>query len=786
MRSPTGVWRVPLLVVALWGPAAAAQDTQDTPDTPKAPEVSGVPGAEARRLVSDMLLRRAIATLRDQRTPDVELRDDQQVRADVLLDLAVQLSPDDAELWERKVNLAEQAGDTAGAIAALRRVVDLRPDADARRLRLTLAELAEIDTLDGRLAVLEQRLNELPEGDADGPLRSRLASAAATLARELGDQPAFLKHLKTAVRSDPANGEAAALTWQLARERDASPRNRAAAAINLVRARPLDSDARLILGRALADVAAFEPAAEQFEVAARLPRVGPVPPDYWAAWSGSLIASGRPDDAAALIDRIEAGVTRADAQGNPVGELPIELDLHRRVLHGETEEGTAAYERVTESLRAAIDAGRPGAELDLAWVMAMFGPDTEAVTDLLAGQDRSDPRYLRATGFVYMREGAETWARRSFEAVADDDDVAAYGLALLQGRDDAGRARFVRQVMHDRPGTFGGLLAASQLQEMRRDVMPGREGRAVIDAMNRLPSALWRLDTDRAPWTNVRAEFALTRTPYLLPIRVDLVIQNLLNLPIPLDASVGHGTTGLIGVSAFAAGRPVGDVPPVVVDLGGRLTLGPRERWAVPVRLDRSIFGLFAATQAPSTLTYNATFVTAPRFLPNGAFVAGPLGATDNVRSLQTFAPNYRPDTLGQMADRAASEDERDRFVALAELTRFAPNLRQEGIDSALARRCVEALIGAYDRGDAAQQAWIVLMLPPEPGEPALRTLLEQAQRSGSPLVQVAYLQTHATDADDAALAAMARDGGPAVRRFAEAQAAFLRLPPPPPEAALE
>ncbi|MEM6458758.1 MAG: hypothetical protein AAF710_05135 [Planctomycetota bacterium] len=767
MRPTAGPLWALLLIPGLWGPAAAAQDTAEAP-------------AEARQLVADMLLRLAIATLRDERTADVELRDDQAARADVLLDLAVELSPDDAELWERKVNLAEQAGDTAGVIAALRRVVALRPDADARRLRLTMAELSEIDTLDGRLAVLEQRLAELPGDDeAAGPLRSRLASAAATLARELGDQPTFLKHLKTAVRSDPANGEAATLTWQLALERNAAPRNRAAAAINLVRARPLDSDARLLLGQALAEVAVFDRAAEQFDAAARLPRFGPVPPDYWAAWSGSLIAAGRPDDAAALIDRIEADVTRPDENGNATGELPIELDLHRRVLHGETEAGVAAYGRVAESLRAAIAAGQPGAELDLAWVMAMFGPDTEAVTELLAGQDRSDPRYLRASGFVYLREGAETWARRSFETVADDDDVAAYGLALLQGRDDAGRARFVRQVMHERPGTFGGLLAASQLQEMGRDVMPGRGGQAVVDAMNRLPSSLWRLDTDRAPWTNVRAEFELTRTPYLLPIRVDLVIQNLLNLPIPLDPAVGHGTTGLVTVSPFVAGRPAGVVPPLVVDLGGRLTLRPRERWAVPVRLDRSLFGLFAATRAPSTLTYNASFVTAPSFLASGAFIAGPLGGSDNVRSLQAFAPTYSPDTLAAMADRAGSDDARDRFVALAELARFTPNLGGEGIDPALARRCVEALISAYENGGAVQRAWVVLMLPPGPGDASLRTLLDQAQRSPAPLVQVAYLQSHTADAGDAALAALARDGGPAVRRFAEARAAFLRLPPP-------
>lgn len=751
------------------GPAAAQS----------APAASSVGGSE---LMADMLLRLTLQTLSDDRGQDGALRPDQVARAQVLLDMALELAPDDAELWARRVNLAEQVGDDAGVLRALRRLVELRPDQDAYHLRLIMHELTEVETLDGRLAVLEDHLSR---ADAEGfsePLRSRVASAAAAAAREMGDTDAFLKHLKTAVRADSANGEAAGLTYQLALDRQATPKSVASAAINLVRARPLDSDARLILAQSLANVGVFDRAAEQFNVASRLPRATPISPEYWTMWSASLIAAGQTREAEAMLSEVEKQFNTPVEEGGIGAAMPMELELQRRVMHGDDERGRAAYDRAVATLQAMVEAGNADAKLELAWVTALLGPDTQAVADMLDGQLRTDPRYLRATGFMFMREGAERWARQAFEQIAETDHIGAYGLALLQGRDDAGRARFLRGVLHDWPGTFGGLLAANQLHEMNRDVMPGAEGRAVTDAMNRLPISLWRFDVDRNPWTSLRAQFEASRTSYLEPIHAKLVIQNGLDIPLPIDPATGLGTSAFVSVSAYSGGQSLGQLPPIIADLGGRLTLGPRERWETDIRIDRSMFGLLLTTYATSTLTYNTTFLTNPRYMPNGALIAGPLGGIDTVRSVQAFVPTPTADTLQQWSNDAVNARGIERYTALSGLARLGDSISEAEIDRDLSRACIEALIKAYETAGPNEKAWTLLLLKTNNDRrSAYQTILDQGQRSDDPLVRIAYLIGHTQDPDDQALTTAIRDGAPAVQRFAEGLRDFLRLPPAEP-----
>ena len=736
-------------------------------------------------LMSEMLMRLTLQSLA-QSGPD-GLRPDQITRAEILLELATELSPQDAELWSMRANLARQTGDAATQLSALREYVALRPADDAYYLTLILTELEDIETLDGRLAILEDHLSQAEAEGYTEPLQSRLASAAAVLAQELGDNDRYLKNLIRAVRADPANGEAASMVYQLTQDRGAQPRKVAQAAINLVRARPLDSDSRLLLGQSLSEVAVFDRACEQFEVSTRLPRNGVVPDEYLMAWARCLIADGQGRTAEQLFGQIEqvfAGVPGVDENGEVVPAqprpLPLEFHLMKRVLWGENPRGQRAYEAALETIQEMIDAGEPGGTLEKAWVMALFAPDTEGVAELLAGQDQDDPRYQRATGFVYMREGAERWARDAFESIALEDDIAAYGLALLQGRDDAGRARFLRDVVHDYPSKFGGLLAAHQLHEMRREVLPGPEGQTVVDAMNRLPIGLWRYDTQRNPWMTVRASFDQARTQYLEPIGAKLVLQNALDVAMPIDPQVGMGNSALVSIAAYAGGQGIGQLPPVVIDLGRRLTIAPNERWEVPARIDLSIFGLFLLANSPSTLTYNTTFMVSPRATPNGGLAAGPLGGIDTVRSIQAFVPGYHEANLNQWANLALSADGLQKYAALAMLSRVGEGLTQDTIDPQLSRRCIDAVNQAFESGGRVDRAWILTMLPPQANNRSeFQPLLDLAQRSEDPLVRIAYLTRQATEPDGRIITNAIRDGSPRVQRYAEALREALSQPPP-------
>ncbi|MEM1109570.1 MAG: hypothetical protein AAGH99_12865 [Planctomycetota bacterium] len=738
-------------------------------------EISG------EQIVADTLLRAAMLSLNDNRGEEGVERDDQAVRAQVLLDLALGLDPNDDQLWTMRARMAQQAGDGPGEIAALRRVVELKPELDAHRLRLVLSELAELETLDGRLAVLEEKIREAEQASLSKAYLSRLASAAASIAQEIGNKPDFLRHLKTAVRSDNANGEAAMLTYQLAVDREAKPLSVGAAAINVVRARPLDSDARLLLADALYRLGAYERAVEQFNVAAKLPRATPLPPSIWPAWTSSLIASGQKSEAKKFIGLVEKDIAdRSEAEGVEVA-LPLELELRRRIIEGDNEIGQAALASVFEQLNGKAKAGDPEATLELAWIIAVFGEDTEAVTALLEGQDRNDPRYIRATGFIYLREGAERWARQAFEPIAENDSVAAYGLAVLQGRDQAGQARFLRSVVHDMPASFGGLLAAEKLISLGRDVMPGPNGQAILDAMNRLPITLWRVDLERNPWVSTRARFVSSRSDFLEPIEAQLFLQNGLDIPLPIDPIVGVGNQAFATVSAFSGGQPVGVLPPIVIDGGGRLSLKPRERLPIDVRLDRSVLGTLLATGDRGTLTYNTTFTSDPRILPNGAVVPGMLGSVDSVRSLQSFVPLLTAENLNQWSELAdGSGTSRDRFVALNRLARLGDFLSDtEQIDRELSRKCIEVLTSAFERGDPVDQAWVLFMLnlDPQKSRSEFQPILDQGQRSESDLVRIVYLMRHVEDPEDIALTTAIRDGSPTVQRFASALRDFLSLP---------
>ena len=745
--------------------------------------VVGVCGVGAQQvvspseLVSDMLARQAMRALAEG--ADAATRQphaDQRVRAETLLGFALELTPDDAALWALRAELAQQVGDESTRQEALRRYAELRPDEDAIRLELILSELAGVETLDGRLTLLEQRLEELRPPAMTEPLRSRLSSAAAALALELGDDSAYLRHLKTAVTSDSANAEAAAMTYELAVRRDAPARSLAAAAINVVRARPVDSDTRLLLARRLADVGVYDRAVEQFEVALQLPRDEAVDPADLAVWSRCLIATGRSAAAADLLDQIETYYRQQGGDGGPGQPMPLELLLHRRALQGDTEAGRATMQRLRSSLQPGIDAGDPDAILNAAWVEAVFGGDTQEVSELLQGQEQSDPRYRRASGFVFLREGSDDWARSTFEAIAQDDDVAAYGLALLQGRDEAGRARFLRDVNQQHPGSFGSLLASRQLQEMGRDVLPGAEGSAVVASMNRLPSTLWRLEMSRNPWVMVRTRFENARSEFLQPIVAELSVSNALDIPLPMDPESGVDGTVLASIAAYSGGRLVGQMPPALLSLPRRLTLAPRERLAGEARLDRSLFGLFLVRNAPGTLNYNVSFAFSPRFLAEGGVTTGPLGGLDTVRSLQAVVPAYGEENLRQWSTQATEGSGAGQMFALAMLTRAGENLARDGVDRGVSRSAIAAVNTAFEAGDPLLRSWILQLLPAQTrARSEFQPLLDLARRSDDPLVSISLLLSQATEASHADLATAIRDGGPRVKRFAQALSEGLK-----------
>jgi len=779
--------------------------------------VAAPPGPTPAQMTADLLANLALETLTpaaadpDAVVPEATdpaagdpVRPDQYARAQVLLELALEQAPRDAALWRLRADLADRLGDRAAQTAALQRYVELRPGDDAVRLRLVMIELTDLETLDGRLALLERYLADPSLPGRTPALVSRLASAAAAAARELGDHERFVKHLRTSGRQGVANPEAAGLTLAFAESRGARPEQLAAAAVNLVRADPINPDARRVLASYLAGVTAYARAAQQYDVSTRLPGAPPLSSGELAGWVRALIGAGELDRASAQLAAWESFTFDASTPPEEPGrEAPPHVVLLRCVLDGDGlgkgGAASAAFERVVASLRPAADAGDTDAALDLAWIIAVFGPDTQPVAELLRGCDTQDVRYLRASGFVYLREDATDWARRAFEQAADRDAVAAYGLAQLTGRDDAGTARQLRRVVADFPDSFGAALANHRLQTQGRDVIPSPAGRGVLDLMNRLPGTLWAFDTDRNPWVGVRATLDKSRHAQLEPVGARITMQNLTELALPLGgvgvgvggAPAAAGPTAVISVSTYAGGRPTGAAPPIVSDLGRRLTLMPGERLTFDLRLDRSRYGLALARLYPSSVTFNSTFIVGPEIDAGGGFTTGPLGGIDTVRSAQVLIEPATPENIagwiarlgaeGGAAVGSAPDDPRAWFAALARAGAAHPQMQAPAVDGALANRAVAALNDAFAAGDARVRAFTLLTLAADDdARSPFRTLFDLAVRSDDDVVRVAHLAAHVTDPLDPALVSAARDGGPRLRRFAQALTDALKRDPLP------
>ncbi len=770
-------WRQAAAVVCvLLAPWAHAQPSGSPDGAALTPEA----------MVADMLARRSIETVA---APEGrEVAEAEHRAAGMLLDRAVEVRPDDAELWRLRAYQARTTGETDRFTEALTRYVQLRPEDDAALLDLLLQRVNEVDTVDGRLSRLEGLLRQGTGLTLSDPARSRLASLAAVYADQLGEDVKFGRYLKMAVQADPSNGEAAELTYRLAQDRGARPLLVAAASLGLVRAKPLDPASRLRLAFALSEVGLFGTSSEQFGLADRLSPAGSLPVEAYAAWARGLIASGRDGAAAELLDGVEqmfaqaapaesGAAAAADGGGGEGGggaaggrPLPVEFELYRRVLWGRTPEGEAALERAKGQLHGRSDAGDADAGLELAWVLGLFDGDIEKVSELIKDQPQDDPRYARAAGFVYLRDGAERWARASFERVADTDAVAAYGLATMQGVDDAGRARFLGEVVRKFPSTFGGLLAARALLDSDRSVPPNDDARAITEAMNRLPVSLWRLDLDRNPWTGVRLRFVEARTDYLEPIRATVTVSNTSGIALTLAADGSVRPTAVLDLGAYSGGTPLGRLPAIVADLGRTLTLRPGQRLEVPVRVDRSIFGLLLATQVPNTITYNAAVVLDPRVMPNGSTVSGPLGGFDTARSIQAVVPPADAAAVERWITEATDADAVTRYKALARLASQGDGFADTNLDRGLVRRAEAAVNEAYLAGDELGRAWVLLMLNAEDtGRSPFRPMLDEAKRSDAALVRTAYLVAVVDDPQDAALATAIRDGSAEVSRFAEA-----------------
>lgn len=251
------------LPLALLAGTTLAQPTSPTPPTstpaPAPANASATnidPNAQAKHALATarLIARVASADLRLSEDPQPE---DYEI-TELILSLATDLAPDDAELLRRRIEAAYNAGLTCRVLELTGKLVKLDPADTVAQLRLITAGINRKQTAADRLALYEAFTG--PKATAiDVSVRSRLALDGALLARESGDHAAFRKFLTLAATLDVTNKEAAMLALQTFQaENPDDVEGRFELLINLLMSDPLDGLVHLTIANELAAHGVFE------------------------------------------------------------------------------------------------------------------------------------------------------------------------------------------------------------------------------------------------------------------------------------------------------------------------------------------------------------------------------------------------------------------------------------------------------------------------------------------------------------------------------------------------
>jgi tetratricopeptide (TPR) repeat protein len=732
-------------------------------------------GVQARQDPRQMMADQLILLVQDVLAGDGMPEAYQVMRAQVLLDLALDLAPDRVEFWRLKAQFAELRGDRDERRGAVGQIVRLDPRDDAAQLELILDSVSRQQTLDQRLAMVERVLDSPSGRTLSGPLRSRLASFAAAAAEELGDQRKFARRLAQALDLDPANGDAARMMYELAMQRGDSPLHRGTAVIGWVRSQPASSAARQLLGETLLREGLFEQAAQQFEMSVSLAQAPPTS-DHLRKWVMATAMAGQTDAALSLLRDVE----RSLEQGGNGGErLPAELELLRLAILSisvQPETTRENFEKLAASLRPMIEAGDAAARRELAVAAAMFGHDLEAAEGYLGQANADDETRRMVRGWVALRYGRHEQGTSLLRPLAERHPPAALGVALLE-QDPGVRASMLETIRARDPVGMPGLLAVLNLRRMNAPVGPTRVGQSLAEVMRKAPARLWFSDLTLSPWLAMRLSVEPGRLAYLEPVRGAVMLQNLSG--VPLSVGDGGAVPGrmLVSIQPSRAGEPLPPLPPLVVDLGRRITLQPSERLTVDFRVDHSYLGELLAMNPSQPVSFQATGIVDPRPTVYGTVRPGPMGAIDSVRAIQLVHQPVNAENIRAWIAGLESPDRAEQLRSIARLLRsLSVATSAEAGGEAVRTQVAEALAQRFRNFDTLQQAWTMRFLPPVDRQPvAVQRVVELAQRSREPLVRLVYLESQVTDPASPALNAALREEDPLIGEYARALRESLR-----------
>ncbi len=718
-------------------------------------------------------------------------RSDQLVRARVLLDLALHVNPDDAELWRLRGELAKQMEDRAGELEALRQYCGQRPEDDAAQLAWIMASVEKHQTIDERVQAIRRILDgPTASEELTAALRSHLSTYIAKGALESGDTPQFTPRLKAALRLDRSNQEAGRLLYQWLADRGASLDKIGKALSYLIWTNPIDPPLRRQLAQILLSQGAFQAAAQQFQAAKWL-TPGMVDQPLVYSWVLSVAASGQIEQALDLLADYETFLrlkaTQSQEQESdtppPAGEsdlagLPMDLELLRLAILTQTGQRIRAqgsFKRLKLLLQARIDGGQAQAKADLVWLSLLLEDRQPDPKELQTARELwSDQPTLvrRLIGWEHLRAGELVAARGVLSYSARDDPFAAYGVAQTYTQaDDPNRIDQLQQVVTMSSGSLAGMMAANDLAALGITPTPTADGQRLVDLVEAWPDQLKLADPNPPSWLGLSVKIEPGRYDFLEPITAQLTLRNLTDIPLAIGPSQTVPSRLMIHLTLRRAGQTKIQLPPLVSEINRRLTLLPRGKLEVAVRLDQADLGEMMSMAPVEAMSFDV-FATLepPATQETSSFIAALLNATHSTYLIKREGIRLTGEWINRWIAMLRTTDSVQQMISAVWLVHLGVFLDGSSQTQELADSIAQAVNHEYDRLTPTLQAWMIRFLPPgEQSNVFYHAVHESAQRSDDPTVRIVYAATQITEADSPQLNALLRHPDPLIVEFAQA-----------------
>ncbi|MBI1335394.1 MAG: hypothetical protein GC164_00355 [Phycisphaera sp.] len=777
--------------------AQPAADAMPQDDMPQAPALSQTAPAMAvvspRSMLRDQLMMLSSSALAGDKDP----RPDQTRRAAILLDMAVDLTPNDPTLLRARIDLARIMDDQAYIDNNLQHYCNLVPEDDAAQLDLVMRHIKQVQTLDGRLAAVQRFMDSKEAANLSPALRSRLASFGAEAAREFGDNTRAASLLSTAVTLDPANIHAAQLRLNMLRDNKASDEQVGLGIAGLMRADPLDPLTHEAMGELLMVNHYYDEAGDQYDTVIRLQGADA---DLTALTRHAycLAAAGLKSDALTFIQQLEDATINAEPADKPLSpqklKVPLELEMLRAAIYesmGDTAKADGSFGRMMQGWQDAQASQQPPAESAAAWLCVLFNRNTARARKWLDGQtDKSSLEAQRIAGWLALRAGKPDEALAIVQSLADLDPACSYATALISQQPNNPtqyRAALVNTVKRDVTGYLGAVsaMALASMPQGRDDIKPTAALDRLLRVIRYWPSQVVNPQPSQNAWTQVSLDAPSDSYKYLEPNTMTLTYRNASRLPLSI------GPDGVLPTRAVALlivrknGLAVGEIQPVVIDLDRRLTLAAQESFSIPFRVDRGALGLLTTLSPDATIDYSVHLILDPVLDATGRMVSTSIGASTWRSNIQRVPAVRTPTDMQMLIAGFEDPDPVQKLQALGTMSLFAAGMQvPEGPDGQSIRATLDqardGVNRVYPKLDPVGRAWVVRFITGgDQARNMFGPILEDARRSTDRLIRVVYLATQVTDAQSPDLDAAQRSDDAVVVAFANALRESLKPPQP-------